>query len=199
MQAAWHARAPLACECIIVQSPWCRSTGTPKKATNFMHHYITTSLLTSPNHYIIPSSLQALDTMKYSVQLIMYIVTSIVSASAIVVVTKRLYHLYGFKWPTCLIFVHQGSVAVVTWSASTLGYTERPKFTAFAIMGGCLSAFSLFLLNLSLWYNSVGTFQTFKLLTVPCIATIDYFYVGKRFTMPQILALLLMVAGTGVA
>ena len=54
------------------------------------------------------------------------------------------------------------------------------RYDPFKMRGGILAALSIFVQNLSLWYNTVGTFQTFKLGTVPCMAIMEYVWNGTK-------------------
>lgn len=52
--------------------------------------------------------------------------------------------------------------------------------------------------NLSLAYNSLGVYQLAKIMTTPCVALLQYLFLGKTVTYPTMLALFVLCVGVGL-
>jgi solute carrier family 35 protein E3 len=52
--------------------------------------------------------------------------------------------------------------------------------------------------NLSLAYNSIGFYQLAKIMTTPCVAVLQYFFLSKSITPPTMLALFALCTGVAL-
>lgn len=125
-----------------------------------------------------------------------------VSTSVLIVfVNKLLMHKngYGFSFATTLCAFHFLSCAFGIWVARVINKTAAVKVPLrdiawFAVIG----SFSIGSANISLLVNSVGFYQIAKLLIVPFVCLVEMFYIGKRFSTPVLMSIVLVVIGVGV-
>ncbi|KAH8776133.1 triose-phosphate transporter family-domain-containing protein [Hyaloscypha finlandica] len=96
---------------------------------------------------------------------------------------------------------HFTCTSIVLWIASRRPFNLFvPVRLPFLQMIPLCSFFAGFLIlgNLSLAYNSIGFYQLAKILTTPCVALLQYLYLGKSVTLLTIGALASVCIGVGV-
>ena len=127
-------------------------------------------------------------------------VINVVMTVTIVVINKLLFTAFKFDFaPTTLLTLQQGTCAVMAFMGAPRESTAKgvpPRLLAFII---ATQVMSIVLANLSLKFNSLGSYQLLKMLNIPFV------YVGewKMFGLPWNLQLVLMLGlvcfGVGLA
>lgn len=126
---------------------------------------------------------------------------SIASSVSLIVVNKSLMAHFGFRYVFTLTFLHMTVTAVTLRLVSRgLGWFQLkslPLSTSLSIAG--FGVASIGLMNLSMYTNSLGTYQLFKLLCVPSIMVIKYVTKGEVQSAKIGLSLLILLTGVGIA
>eukprot|EP00906_Rhabdomonas_costata_P038088 RCo053772 len=127
------------------------------------------------------------------------IVTNLLSFVGIVILTKYLFVYAHWKYPTLLVVLHQLTGALAMGVGRVAGWMKPPQAPwtvgfKLAVPG----AASIFLLNLSLLYNSVSMYQMFKLLTVPLMCVAEFVMARKRHSSSVLASLTILVIGIGL-
>lgn len=137
--------------------------------------------------------------MDKRVEVFLLVLANIFSVVGVVGVNKMVYKA-GFTFPTTLMVFH----FLCTWGfvviAARLGwFTEKKIPTSnYAYLGGAQMA-SVGFVNMSLMYNTVGTYQLFKFTNVFVTAVMEYFWKGKVYSAPIYATLTILVVSVSVA
>ena len=116
----------------------------------------------------------------------------------IIVINKMVFSVVRFSWPAALTLFHYlVTMALLrvlrccgVFELGTGGMTRR-LWTLSFLMG-----LSPIINNMSLDMNSVGVYQTSKLLLIPVVVLFEFFSMGKRVSARRALLLLVITAGT---
>lgn len=106
---------------------------------------------------------------------------------------------YSFTFATTLCAFHFLSAAAFVSISQFLGWASKAalswKVTLYFALVANVSIASL---NLSLLVNSVGFYQIAKLLIIPFVCLVELFWFGRRFTVPVVASILLVILGVAV-
>eukprot|EP01059_Diplonema_ambulator_P002937 TRINITY_DN1256_c0_g3_i1.p1 TRINITY_DN1256_c0_g3~~TRINITY_DN1256_c0_g3_i1.p1 ORF type:complete len:351 (+),score=92.78 TRINITY_DN1256_c0_g3_i1:1832-2884(+) len=131
------------------------------------------------------------------------VLVNILSVVGIVILNKKIFTQYEFEFPNALMAIHflVVAVGVVMWqlvSGFDLGDKEtRPSMSMLAT-NALLHVVSVMFVNLSLLYNSVGSYQILKLATIPVLCVLEYFLRNIRYSLPIVSSLGVLLAGIGL-
>lgn len=126
--------------------------------------------------------------------------TSNVVASVVTIfVIKALLSVYRFTFATTTSGLHFVVCAWAVWAAEKLGYTSTGDMPIKDVMlFAFVGAMSIGTANLSLLLNSVGFYQIAKLLMAPFVCCVEVLWLGKRFSMPVILSIVVVLVGVSI-
>ncbi|KAG1652610.1 hypothetical protein FOA52_008351 [Chlamydomonas sp. UWO 241] len=124
---------------------------------------------------------------------------NVLSSICIIFLTKLVMANYGFMFATTICGLHFLSCAIAIRTSSALGYTEHVAIPfrdvlVFSLIG----AVSIASANLSLMMNTVGFYQIAKLLLAPFVCAVESMFMGKRFSVPVLVCILVTLLGVGI-
>jgi len=130
-----------------------------------------------------------------------FAIGNVLSSVAIVLVNKKVF-AGGFHFPCTLSFFHFCFTVVFYKILKFCGLFEQPstdlsQLEKFKV--GIVGVASIGFMNVSLALNSVGFYQITKLTIVPVTLVISYFCYGVSTSSKIKLALLILLAGVGIA
>lgn len=130
-----------------------------------------------------------------------WIISSVLSSTLLILINKTIMRTYGFNFVYSLttlhfltgaIALHFSSICMNSFTPKSIGLSQNMIVAASAVG-------SVATMNLSLQYNSVGTYQMLKLLVIPGCMLMQYFMQGTTFSRPINLSLLVMLVGVAMA
>lgn len=129
-------------------------------------------------------------------------ISNVALSVGLVTINKMLMQTYGFKFVFSLTFCHFATTSVflelmtrLRWFGASAQYMPWNVNVLTAAAGVASIAF----MNLSLKFNSIGFYQITKLCVIPVVLLIEFFQFGKTVSQNILLALLLLLAGVGIA
>ena len=126
---------------------------------------------------------------------------SIASSVSLILVNKVIIHSFGFKFVMALTTLH----FVCTWAgmevvAAAKVFTPCTTMpTSAQVSVAAAGVLSIVFMNLSLRFNSVGTYQMFKLACIPCVMVIQYLQSGVLYSAKRMASLAVLLLGVGIA
>eukprot|EP01026_Neomeris_dumetosa_P028628 TRINITY_DN2320_c0_g1_i7.p3 TRINITY_DN2320_c0_g1~~TRINITY_DN2320_c0_g1_i7.p3 ORF type:complete len:345 (+),score=20.86 TRINITY_DN2320_c0_g1_i7:49-1083(+) len=106
---------------------------------------------------------------------------------------------YGFSFASTLCAFHFLSCWMSISAAQYLGVAKRVYIPIYdALMFSLVADVSIASLNLSLMVNSVGFYQIAKLLIIPFVALVEFFFYNRRFTSQMLAAMFVTVCGVAI-
>ena len=128
------------------------------------------------------------------------IALNVSSAVGVVMANKMVFSVFNFRFGTLLTVVHFAMTAVALHGLALIGVFRRKHASILSIVPLSLSFCGFVVLtNLSLQYNSVGFYQMAKVLTTPCVATIQALFYRVSFRQSIVVALAVTCVGVVVA
>ncbi len=129
------------------------------------------------------------------------VIGSIVSSVGVVIANKYLYEMENFKYMVTLSCLHFMGTSLAMRGFLQLGMFEYKTAEPKALLPLSISiAASVVFMNLNLAYNSVGLYQMSKLMCVPCILLIQYFFMDGSMVSRKVLgSLSIILVGVGLA
>ena len=113
----------------------------------------------------------------------------------LVLVNKWLYVKIGFPSLT-LVLIHFTSTFICLHLCHLYGAFPLKKVPLMKIFPLSLTFCGFVVLtNLSLEYNSVGTYQVAKVTTTPCVMLIQYYLYGQKFSVNIIYTVVSLLSG----
>ena len=130
-----------------------------------------------------------------------WIVSSVLSSTFLILVNKIIMRTYRFTFVYSLTTLHffAGSVALSIAASGCKSFTPKSIGLSQNLVVAASAVGSVASMNLSLQYNSVGTYQMLKLLTIPGCMVAQYFMQGSRFSTQVMLSLAVMILGVALA
>lgn len=126
--------------------------------------------------------------------------TNVLSSIALVVLNKWLFSVEGWRFGTTLIVLHIGTTYAVCEGMACCGVFERKSLSLYPVLQlAIVAVLSTVFMNLSLLYNSLGTYQLSKLMIIPCTISLQYTFWSVQQSANVLLSLLLVVVGVGIA
>jgi solute carrier family 35 protein E3 len=124
---------------------------------------------------------------------------NIISVVGVVAINKRVYNA-GFHYPSVLMTLH----FLVTWlfvvAARTMGVFEAKRIETWQYCKlGAAQVGSVALVNLSLFYNSVGTYQLLKFCVIFVTCGLEYAMYRKVYSFKTYVTLALLVGSISLA
>eukprot|EP00756_Hemistasia_phaeocysticola_P004707 Hpha_TRINITY_DN12966_c0_g1::TRINITY_DN12966_c0_g1_i1::g.164652::m.164652/K15285/SLC35E3; solute carrier family 35, member E3 len=144
---------------------------------------------------------------------LIFMALNIVSVVSIVVVNKKIFSYYEFKFGNALMALHYYATAICITLYQRLGgfelLPERPavfptRKNGVWVMAGSVLPISMYqvgsvmFVNFSLMYNSVGLYQVLKLANIPVLCVIEYFWKGITYSLVVRSALAVLIGGIGL-
>lgn len=106
---------------------------------------------------------------------------------------------YAFTFATTLCAFHFLSAAFSVKLTQLLGWSSPAPLSWKTILSFAIVAnVSIASLNLSLLVNSVGFYQIAKLLIIPFVCLVELFWMKRRFTVPVVCSILVVVTGVAI-
>ena len=128
-------------------------------------------------------------------------VFNVACTTSIVTVNKKLYSQYHFGFaPTLLLTLHQLTTTAFAFAGKGCrfpGETRPPARVLFILV--LSSALSNVLVNLSLKFNSVGTYQLLKMLNIPFTCLGEAFFFGTQFRRGTLVSIATLCVGIALA
>jgi solute carrier family 35 protein E3 len=110
------------------------------------------------------------------------IIVNMFSSVAIVLMNKYIFTNFGFPNMT-LTFVHFSITFIGLLICEEFGLFVSKRLPIVKMIPLSLTYCGFVVLtNLSLQYNTVGTYQVIKVLTAPCVMVISYFFYRKHYS-----------------
>lgn len=129
------------------------------------------------------------------------IALSIVSSVSLIIVNKLVMHDYHFNYVLVLTTFHfictSAAMHILAAARVFEAATHVPRNGALKMAGA--GAASIVFMNLSLRFNSVGTYQMLKLAVIPCAMVLACHLEGARYSAKRIASLVVLLAGVGIA
>ena len=126
---------------------------------------------------------------------------SILSSVSLIMVNKVVMKSFGFQFVLTLTTFHflctWGAMAVLAASKVFKAADHVPVVSRATIAAA--GVLSIVFMNLSLKYNSVGSYQMFKLACIPCVMVIQYVSDGTMYSGKRMLSLVVLLAGVAFA
>jgi len=153
------------------------------------------------------------DNQSESMKTIVFMVVNVVAVVSIVVVNKKIFSTYEFKFGNALMAIHYYMTTFCITVYQRLGgfelLPERPaifpkRVDGRWVMQGALLPISLYqvgsvmFVNFSLMYNSVGLYQVLKLANIPVLCVIEYFWKSITYSFTIRSALAVLIVGIGL-
>ncbi|KAK9817184.1 hypothetical protein WJX72_010758 [[Myrmecia] bisecta] len=105
----------------------------------------------------------------------------------------------GFVYATSLSALHFVACTVSIWASQQLGYVKRAKLPTRDLLWFTFVAdLSIASCNLSLLLNPVALYQMAKLLVIPFICLVEYFWLKRTFTPPVLASIAVVIAGVAI-
>lgn len=127
---------------------------------------------------------------------------NVVSSVLIVFVNKVLMDPnwgHKFVFATTLCSFHFFASGATVWVSEYLGFGTPARLPwRDTLIFSVVASASIASLNLSLLVNSVGFYQVSKLLIIPFVCLVEYIWLRRRFTVPAVISILIVVAGVAV-
>lgn len=129
-----------------------------------------------------------------------YMLLNFISSVAIIWLNKWVF-LAGFSFAISLTVIHFLFTFLGLWVAANWGLFRRDEPIPILQVLPISLAFCGFVVfnNLSLQYNSIGIYQLMKVMTTPTIVLIQYFVYRTALPLKQVIALVPVCIGVGVA
>ncbi|GIL87985.1 hypothetical protein Vretimale_6361 [Volvox reticuliferus] len=106
---------------------------------------------------------------------------------------------YRFVFATTLCAFHFLACGVCVRLMELFGYGKRATMPMYeCVRFAIIASVSIASLNLSLLVNSVGFYQISKLLITPFVGLAEYLFYKRRFTVPTLLSILVVVLGVAI-
>ncbi|GFR45742.1 hypothetical protein Agub_g7158 [Astrephomene gubernaculifera] len=106
---------------------------------------------------------------------------------------------YKFVFATTLCAFHFLSCGGSVKAMEAMGFGKRASMPwKDCIVFAIVASISIASLNLSLLVNSVGFYQISKLLIIPFVCLVEYLWFKRKFTLPTVLCILVVVAGVAI-
>ena len=130
-----------------------------------------------------------------------WIVMSILSSTFLILINKVIMKSYEFTFVYSLTTLHflAGAIATQVAASGCRAFVPKSIGTRENVIVAASAVGSVATMNLSLQYNSVGTYQMLKLLVIPCCMLVQYVFHGARFSTPIVGSLLIMLLGVATA
>ena len=130
-----------------------------------------------------------------------WIVLSVFSSTSLILTNKFIMKTYNFSYIYTLTSFHFAAGAIFLNVVSRGFGAFKPKSIGIRenIMVAASAVGSVASMNLSLQYNSVGTYQMMKLMVIPTVMGIQRVVHGATFPLPVMLSLMVMLVGVACA
>lgn len=136
----------------------------------------------------------------YSKGVLLAMVVNVVTTVGVVMVNKYIAAELRFNFMIFLSAIHFCFTGLFAYIAMKLGYFQYKSATVKQVLPLAFgSAFSVGFNNLSLGYNSVGTYQMAKLVCIPCTAWVQYKMLGVKLSQKEVISLAILLFGVGIA
>eukprot|EP01064_Diplonema_japonicum_P001933 TRINITY_DN11274_c0_g1_i1.p1 TRINITY_DN11274_c0_g1~~TRINITY_DN11274_c0_g1_i1.p1 ORF type:complete len:342 (+),score=58.07 TRINITY_DN11274_c0_g1_i1:827-1852(+) len=125
------------------------------------------------------------------------------SVIGIVILNKKIFTQYAFDFPNTLMAIHFLIVTVGVWAwqlctGFDLGDKETRPSAAMLGSNAALHVASVMFVNMSLLYNSVGSYQILKLANIPVMCVLEYYLRSIRYSFPVLASLAVLLMGVGL-
>ncbi|KAF4699572.1 hypothetical protein FOZ62_023368 [Perkinsus olseni] len=128
-----------------------------------------------------------------------YMALNFLSATCIIWINKLAYN-NGFTWATTLTVLHFLATFIGLCLCIMAGQFTHARLPIRSVLPLCVSFCGFVVFNnLSLQYNTVGTYQLMKVMTTPVIVAIQYLYYSTTLPFNQLLALAPICVGVALA
>ena len=126
-----------------------------------------------------------------------WIVGSVSSSTAIIMMNKWVMEKYGFSSPTFLTAYHFLMTYLLLEMMCRMGVFERAKHVPLKPRLELASATvgAVVLMNFNLKMNSVGFYQLSKLMTIPCIVLYNFCFENKKTPLDVLISLAVLLSG----
>ncbi|KAL6768234.1 CGL7 [Auxenochlorella protothecoides x Auxenochlorella symbiontica] len=126
-----------------------------------------------------------------------------VSTSVLIVFVNKLLMRteggYSFRFATTLTAMHFLFCTFSVWVTQGLGLVKRTSIPKRDVLLFALVAdISILALNLSLMINTVSFYQIAKLLIIPFVCFVEWFYMGRTFTREVATTILVVIIGVAI-
>jgi solute carrier family 35 protein E3 len=141
------------------------------------------------------------DPVDMQLNVLFWIVMSILSSTFLILINKVIMKSYEFTFVYSLTTLHFLAGAIATQIAASGCRAFVPKSIGLRenVIVAASAVGSVATMNLSLQYNSVGTYQMLKLLVIPCCMLVQYMFHNARFSSQIVGSLLVMLVGVATA
>eukprot|EP01013_Petalomonas_cantuscygni_P011029 TRINITY_DN24323_c0_g1_i1.p1 TRINITY_DN24323_c0_g1~~TRINITY_DN24323_c0_g1_i1.p1 ORF type:complete len:364 (+),score=69.48 TRINITY_DN24323_c0_g1_i1:153-1244(+) len=147
----------------------------------------------------IESSTQKVEVEPSRLVTFIFMCLNVFCVVSIVIFNKYLFQDYNFTYPNALMAIHFLFTGFLLWVSASIGLFERKRPPWMEI--GKLSTSqvgSVASVNLSLLLNSIGMYQVLKLLNIPVICVMEFFWKNRSQPLPVLLALGIILGGVGI-
>lgn len=128
------------------------------------------------------------------------IVASVVSSVSLIIVNKAIMKNYNFHFVLCLTAFHfLCTSAAMKLLALNKVFEPQSMPTVEAVKMAAAGVGSIVFMNLSLSYNSVGTYQMMKLAVIPCAMVLSYLAKGTTYSTKRMASLAVLLFGVAIA
>lgn len=125
---------------------------------------------------------------------------NVLSSIGLVVINKWLFSFEGWRFGTSLIVIHIAVTFIVCETLAWCSVFEKKRVALRPLIQlAAVAVLATVFMNLSLLYNSVGTYQLSKLIIIPLTVILQYSIWSIRQTAAVLLCLLLVIVGVGLA
>ena len=121
------------------------------------------------------------------------------AAVSLIFLSRYLMRGCSFESVGCLALLHMVSTGAVAWSGAQHQVASSSVLLREKLFFAFVSNMSLISMNLSLSFNSVGTYQISKILMIPTCALLEYLVDGKTVTTRGVAAMAVVMFGVGLA
>eukprot|EP00906_Rhabdomonas_costata_P009413 RCo013319 len=130
-----------------------------------------------------------------------YMALNVFCVVSIVIMNKKLYsEPINFRFGNTLVCVHFVVTAVLCVVAERAGVFDGKTVPFGDLMKlAATQVGSVAFVNFSLLYNSVGLYQVLKLLNIPVICVMEFFWLAITYTADLKLSLFVILLGVGLA
>lgn len=128
-----------------------------------------------------------------------YIFGSVLSSTVLILLIKHLASKFNFSYMMSLTCAHFACQWIAWYVFNRMGYVDHvqlPRHETWRLSISLMG--SIVFMNFSVQFNSIGFYQTTKLLVIPVIIFLQYFLYRDTISPAICLALLMTVAGAGI-
>jgi hypothetical protein len=138
---------------------------------------------------------------KQQMNVMFWIVASVLSSTFLILINKVIMKSYEFTFVYSLTTLHfaAGAIAMELAASGCKAFTPKSIGLKENLVVAASAVGSVATMNLSLQYNSVGTYQMLKLLVIPFCMVIQFVFHGSRFSRRIVGSLVIMLLGVAAA